>query len=152
MTAPEFDPITAAEYGAQGWADNYVGKRRAVPDEAIRDLVAARVAEWLGDKAGQDHALAEAYRRLYAQGHTWVSANRAIRKANRSIDVEAQAQLFGLQLDQVSTPDDILPSRCLDPVLHAEWDRRAGQTEASRMRIAHGCCGWCGKTVRRSRG
>lgn len=154
MTALYEDDPSAAEAEAitrDMVAEGYVG-RHGIDEQAMTDLVAARVAHLLGDRRRHDRHEQAALLRLHTQLRSWVQVHMVIRKAERRIEHDAHVQLDLMRLEQVNDLGDLWPNQCPDPDLHRRWDIQAGRTEASRMRVARGCCGWCSlPTPRRSR-
>lgn len=78
-----------AEAAAQGWADDYVGRRRAVRDDILDDLISSRLMELCGEPALSTEALARALVKLANAGLDHAQAIAEIARMRVRVDIEA---------------------------------------------------------------
>lgn len=95
------DPQVLAEQLTQQWCDDngYVGRRRAVADPILDDLVSSRLMVLCGEPLLSTEALARALVKLAKAGHDQAQATAEIRRMRVRVDIEAariKAEMDGM--------------------------------------------------------
>lgn len=121
----------------------YVGRRRALDEETLSDLVSARIAQIHGDHPTHHWWWTGAMDRLIAQGYDTAAALLAIERNRTIVEIRAEAEieLGEAWLDSLGETDD---PWCPDPDGHDDLERGAAQELRLPPMAGPGCCKWCG--------